>query len=50
VTIAEHEMAAANFKRYFKEQQDRVAQLGALTICTQTFCGVGCLPKLGAGT
>ena len=28
VTIAEHEMAAADFKRYFQEQQDRIAMLG----------------------
>ena len=28
VTIAEHEMAAADFKRYFQELQDRTAQLG----------------------
>ncbi len=30
VTIASHEMAAAEFKRYFQELQDRNAQLGAL--------------------
>ena len=29
VTIASHEMAAAEFKRYFKQLQDRNAQLGA---------------------
>ena len=30
VTIAEHEMAAADFKRYFQEQKDRAAELGEL--------------------
>ena len=33
VTIASHEMAAAEFKRYFQELQDRNTQLGALTRC-----------------